>query len=196
MAGVNTTTTTETEFLITTTDVGHIDILPDSMEMTWLVWYTSAAFFMMVLFAFHSVKVYQDFFTDERKSLDHRSSKPKLTKEYKFAQYLTLFVLFNYMMCAILFSVEMFSYTWDLQACIDINNVGGWFMLLGKGCMYFLFMCRLHICYNKSAYGYSKRFIEVIGWGNVAFGLIFEGITTYMMAEYWQFFADVDEFPN
>eukprot|EP01083_Nonionella_stella_P316850 1151116_1 len=193
MAGVNITTTSAE--VISTTEVGEIDILPDSMEMTWLMWYTTAAVCMIVLFAFHSFKVYQDFFTDERKSLNHRLNKPKLTQDYKFVQYLTLFVIFNYMMCAILFSAEMFNYN-TLQSCIDTNNVGGWFMLLGKGCIYYLFMCRLDVCYGKSAYGYSKTLIRVVGWGNVAFGLLFEGFTTYMMARYWGWFADVDEFPN
>eukprot|EP01083_Nonionella_stella_P279349 950328_1 len=171
-------------------------ILPDASEMEWFVWFMIAAIFMIILTMIHAYNVVLDFFTEERKSLAYRTKKPKLSKSYKFAQYLTLFVLSLYALSSFMYALEMGSYSWSLQDCINLNNAGGWFLLPGKGFMYLLFMYRLHICYQKSAYGYSKRLLLTIGWANVAFGFIFEGITTYLSQKYWLYFADTDGFPN
>eukprot|EP01083_Nonionella_stella_P168630 569879_1 len=151
---------------------------------------------MVILTLIHWYKVILDLCTSERRSVKHRSVAPKLTKNYKFVSYLTLVVLSFYTLSAIGFSLEMASYAWSLQVCMNLNNAGGWCLVLGKSFMYLLFMYRLHSCYENSIFVYSKRIIVTIGWFNVAFGIALESFTTYMTHKYWLFFADNDSFPN
>eukprot|EP01083_Nonionella_stella_P072689 196069_1 len=167
--------------------------LPDSFELEWLVWYNIAAFMMLVLAIIHSYNVVLDLCTNERKCLNHRSSKPKLSKHYKFVQYLTITILISDLLSAMLFAVEMWS--WPLQICINLNNAGGLFLIFGKGLTYTLFMYRLYMCYATSAYGYSERFLCIIGGINMGFGFVLGCVTTYLFKSR-EFIVDDDAFPN
>eukprot|EP01084_Bolivina_argentea_P085200 153981_1 len=111
------------------------DYIPDNIEWAWFWCYNVAAVCMLILCILHSYNVYHDLDTKERKCLNYRKSKPKLTKEYKFIQYLTLTILLFHLGDSFLFGLEMASHYnhWTLQTCRNLNNVGGWFLLIGKG---------------------------------------------------------------
>jgi len=172
------------------------DFIPDHTEWVWFWSYNIAAVLMLILCLVHTYKVYQDLFTPERESLSHRKTKPELTSQYKFLQYLTLCVLWLHFGDSFFFGLEMATYSWSHETCRALNNVGGWFLVIGKGCMYMFFMYRLIIAFERSTFGYNKRILIGIGWANVVFAIIVESITTYLTAKHWVYAQDVDEFPN
>eukprot|EP00484_Ammonia_sp_Unknown_P022306 CAMPEP_0197044502 /NCGR_PEP_ID=MMETSP1384-20130603/20537_1 /TAXON_ID=29189 /ORGANISM="Ammonia sp." /LENGTH=277 /DNA_ID=CAMNT_0042475965 /DNA_START=49 /DNA_END=879 /DNA_ORIENTATION=+ len=172
------------------------DFIPDHTEWVWFWSYNIAAVLMLILCIIHTHKVCQDLLTAERESVAHRKSKPQLTAQYKFIQYLTLCILWLHFGDSFFFGLEMASYSWSHQTCRALNNIGGWFLVIGKGCMYMLFMYRIIISFQGSAFAYNSKLLIAIGWSNVVFAIIVMIITTYLITNYWVFAQDVDEFPN
>jgi len=182
--------------LLQSTQIDPDDFIPDNVEWSWFWSYNIAAVMMFLLCIIHTRLVYQDLFTTGRASVSHRKKKPPLTKEYNALQYWTLATLYFHFGDSFLFGLEMASYSWSHQVCIELNQTGGLFLVLGKGCMYMLLMYRLILCYDGSAFGCNKTVLITIGWLSILYGLIVKAIAHYWSVLYRTYAQDVDEFPN
>eukprot|EP01083_Nonionella_stella_P042748 115420_1 len=102
----------------------------------------------------HLWKFYQDFFTTERKCLDHRRQKPVLDWAYRKGSYLTLATLLfyttNLVITAFIFSTS--------TICSVVPTIVGAFAVFGaKGGLYCTYIFRLHQVFGPCAYGFSHK---------------------------------------
>eukprot|EP01083_Nonionella_stella_P073264 197964_1 len=95
----------------------------------------------------HCVKVYQDLFTPERKSLDHRRAKTVIDAVYKKATYLTLATAILY---TILLLCNAIQYNLSKDCMLALIFIGWIAYFYSKAGLYLLYIMRLHQVYGLS----------------------------------------------
>eukprot|EP01084_Bolivina_argentea_P299841 516896_1 len=125
---------------------------------------------MATTLTIHSIKVYQDLYTKDRRSVAHRRNKPTLTKSYRLVNILTLVSMCCYSMSTFSGIPSPFA-TSDLDCDISMTMVI-MFIQAGKTSMYILFLTRLYTIYEHSAYSYSKKCIGFFTVLNALYGLM------------------------
>eukprot|EP01084_Bolivina_argentea_P274373 467652_1 len=133
-------------------DAYPTDQYPDTIETVNASAAGIFAIVSLVITATHSVKVYQDLFTTERKSLDHRRSKPVIDVSYKKATYLTLTTAILY---TILLLCNAIQYNLSKDCMLALIFIGWIAYFYSKAGLYLIYVLRLHQVYGLSAYGYK-----------------------------------------
>ena len=112
------------------------------------------------LFVYNFIKVYQDLFTKERKSIKHKSVKPSLNKLYIIVTICATITTFCFFITSL---IGLFA-VWGIGCKIIFYfSLSSW--ELGKGFMYIVFLIRLHTSFGKSIYAYNVYFL--IGFGSM-----------------------------
>eukprot|EP01084_Bolivina_argentea_P277488 473742_1 len=117
----------------------------------------------------HGRKLYQDLFTDDRKSISHRrnyqNGKPqKITSEYKKVAYLTYASVIT-ITIAVTCGAIQYNFSKDGCKAMFVLEIGDKFFYFSSKCMlYLVFIVRLHQLYGRfPSYGYKPNTLKVIG---------------------------------
>ena len=120
------------------------------------VFYMIASVIMLIILINYSVKLFQDLFTKERKSVSHRRAAPTITDTYKLIIMLTYVAVFIYFIQVIGGLIGYFSTT-DLQCDIKLTWIFVTYQL-AKSSMYLVYLTRLYYVYSlNEAFSYPTR---------------------------------------
>merc|ERR1719333_1603299 len=106
------------------------------------------------LLTIYSFKLYQDLYTEERKSVEYRKKKPLITTTYRWQQHLIAVAMLFYIIQCVTFIAQPFasdlnSWYWlFFGACIALS--------VAKTSQYTVFMLRLHNVYGTTHLAYKK----------------------------------------
>eukprot|EP01084_Bolivina_argentea_P205533 351094_1 len=171
----------------------EVEHLPEFLEITYLTVYGISAVILIVLFIIHHKNLFQDLCTAERKCIEHRRNKPKITKNYKIMAACTSICVSSLMIATIMQTVMQSDVSGE--ECLTILMAMAWPWTLGKGFMYITLLLRLDHVYSQSAYGYSKKTIYILLIINIII-ILFLPITILATPDETQVLDDNDAFPN
>ena len=136
---------------------------------------------VVIFFVFtmiHGLKLYQDLFTAERKSVSHRNNKPAKDTLYKYRTWLILLNPTAYGVAYVFMAIQKFAAQRHPFMAVSFTNVAFWSM--AKTSQYTVFALRLHHTYRHTNYGYPKWIlIATVLWG--AFGTLCAVITNTLI---------------
>eukprot|EP01083_Nonionella_stella_P022038 60928_1 len=108
----------------------------------------------VLLTSVHSFKFYQDFYTKERLSVQHRRHQPHMDTTYKRASHVTLVTV---MFCTMFLVFQAIQYNFMTTNCGAgaVTILTGLGLYGAKGGLYCTYVFRLHQVYRQSVYRYS-----------------------------------------
>eukprot|EP01084_Bolivina_argentea_P086384 156139_1 len=135
---------------------------------------------ILVAFILNTFKVYQDFFTTERKSVAHLKTKPKLTPVYTAiaAQTEAAILLF---LVADIFEASTYRFAGEGNSCDAMQTAAGITYQVAQTFLYLLFLTRLYWIYSTSADPVSLQ--KIIVYSVIL--ILFNVIIIVAMATIW-----------
>ena len=120
-----------------------------------------AVLMLFLLACRHVYCYYQDLFTKERKSVQHRRSPPKITTPYKLVSFFTTVVVVTGFLQSLSALQPVLP---GYQGCRLGIFVAGAFWV-SKLCTYYIFALRLHLVYDSSDWGIGKKRLIIASIG-------------------------------
>eukprot|EP00485_Elphidium_margaritaceum_P004256 CAMPEP_0202695034 /NCGR_PEP_ID=MMETSP1385-20130828/8736_1 /ASSEMBLY_ACC=CAM_ASM_000861 /TAXON_ID=933848 /ORGANISM="Elphidium margaritaceum" /LENGTH=395 /DNA_ID=CAMNT_0049350993 /DNA_START=46 /DNA_END=1233 /DNA_ORIENTATION=+ len=117
----------------------------------------NAAFWLV----YHCRKMYQDLYTTERASVARRKNAPPLDFTYKAMTWLTTIGAFGFS-AAVIFGTAAHTFVVGRKSCLFTIGAVIVCWQLGKAGMFLSYTLRLEQVYGQSAFGYSRRALQVV----------------------------------
>eukprot|EP01084_Bolivina_argentea_P273654 466205_1 len=120
-------------------------------------------FTLSIITIVHTYNMYSDFYTTERKVLQFRRTKSKITPGYKKMAFLTYISVFSMWILSVAQAIEFNFTRGDCKKMFAASVIDKLGYSIAKLTLYIILLYRLHEVYGTSAYGYSKRTLSCIG---------------------------------
>ena len=137
---------------------------------------------------YHGRMYYQDLFTEERKSVAHRATPPRITMGYKVVSFWTMVQVYATLGCVIsLASGFIISFQGTVispRACSIGSVVGFTVYMIVKLSMYFVYELRLYLVYKNSKYEVKTIYLKILAAFTFCFLLFINVMYVYYFGWY------------
>ena len=128
----------------------------------WLFSITShmTTFCVFVIWIVHSINLFLDYFTQNRKSVKWRKSIPKIDRLYISISITSYLTITFFLLCGMALCIMQ----WNIFTliCHEIVLILTSCWIIAKVFMYLTFFLRLHMVYNESKYQYNPKYLKII----------------------------------
>ena len=135
-----------------------------SLQSSELSLFVIGVIICIVLFVIHAIRLHEDLFTVDRKSVSHRNAPPAISSIYRAQQYLILCSLAAAtLLLAGLIISDIIAYTSsDEGTFFVVGVIASFFFSIVKASQYAVFMLKLHHLYRDTEFRYSTKLLWVI----------------------------------
>eukprot|EP01084_Bolivina_argentea_P090867 163642_1 len=135
-----------------------------------LIIYCLGTLIMVIITIYHFRAWYLDFFTTDRKSVEHRREAPPKTFYYNVISYLTNGTVLLYLLAMI--TGIWGNFTSTQGSCFAANIVFLISFQIAKAQTYCVFLMRLHRLYRLTVYGYNWKWLLAIASMTIIISLV------------------------
>ena len=150
-----------------------LEVYFETAEYFWITttFYFIAAILVMLILSIHTYNLCSDLCTSKRKSLQHRSQLPPISRKYISTAILTQFTLTIFCVAACIAAYLRWKFM--ESTCQILSILVAISYTTAKGLMYILFVARLYSVYGSSAYKYNPKLLIFLVIINLLYCLSF-----------------------